>query len=111
MKRKVEIDGRTLTLENNALLPRRYRHAFGRDIVVDMQAMVQAYKKDPSSVNMEVLEDVTWLMLKEAGEPVGENPEQWLAGIDDVFAVYTAAETVLGLWIEGRKTTSVPKKK
>jgi len=111
MKRIIEIDGKELTLENNALLPRRYRHTFGRDIVVDMQAMAAAYKKDHTSVNMEVLEDITWLMLKEGGEQVGENPEQWLAGIDDTFAVYTAAETVLGLWVEGRKTTSVSKKK
>ena len=50
-------------------------------------------------------------MLKAGGEQVGENPEEWLASLDDTFAVYEIIEDVVGLWVEGRKTTSRPKKK
>lgn len=111
MKKQVILCGKTCTLENNALLPRRYRNQFGRDLIVDMQAMATNYKKDPSSFNGEVLENVTWLMLKEAGEDVGENPEEWLATLDNAFAVYEISGDVMGLWSKGRETTSRPKKK
>ena len=111
MKKQVKLCGKTCTLENNALLPRRYRNQFGRDLIIDMQAMVNNYQKDPSAFNPEVLENITWLMLKEAGEPVGENPEEWLAGIDDAFALYEVIGDVVELWGKGRETTSRHKKK
>lgn len=111
MKKKVNIDGKTYTIENNALLPRRYRHTFGRDLMIDMQRMVDTYRKAPEECSTEVLENITWLMLKEAGEQVGETPEDWLATIESPFAVYEAIEDVVDLWGKGREVTSRPKKK
>ena len=111
MTKTVSMSGKEDTIENNALLPRQYRHQFGRDLIVDMQKLADAYKKDPYEINTEVLENISWLMLKAGGEQVGENPEEWLAGLDDTFAVYEIIEDVVGLWVEGRKTTSRPKKK
>lgn len=111
MKKTVMLNGKECVLENNALLPRRYRNQFGRDLIVDMQTMMDAYKKDKSAFNTEVLENITWLMLKAGGENVGENPEEWLAGMDNVFAVYEVIGDVVELWGKGRETTSRPKKK
>ena len=128
MKKKVTLCGKACTLENNALLPRRYRNQFGRDLIVDMKTMVDAYQKDRANFNTEVLEmdayqkdranfntevleNISWLMLKEAGEQVGENPEEWLASLDDTFAVYEIIGDVVELWGKGRETTSKPKKK
>jgi hypothetical protein len=50
-------------------------------------------------------------MFKTAGEDVGENPEEWLSGIDDMFSVYTIIPDVVELWTENNKTTSIPAKK
>ena len=111
MKKTVTLCGKSCTLENNALLPRRYRNQFGRDLIVDMQTMVDAYRSDKSKFSTETLENITWLMLKESGEAVGENPEEWLAGLDDAFAVYEVIGDVVELWGKGRETTSKPKKK
>lgn len=111
MQRKVEFMGHEVTLENNALLPRMYRHKFGRDLIVDMQKLVNGYQKDPDNLNTEVLENIAWLMLKTGGEPVGDTPEEWLAGLDDPFAVYEIIGDVIDLWAAGRVTTSKVKKK
>lgn len=111
MKRTVTMSGKEYTIENNALLPRQYRHLFGRDLLVDMQRLADAYSKDVYEVNTEVLENIAWLMLKAGGESVGETPEDWLVGLDDTFAIYEIIEDVVDLWVEGRKTTSKPKKK
>lgn len=111
MKKTINFLGKPCTIENNALLPRKYRHTFGRDLIVDMDNIRKAYAKDPATCNTEVLENITWLMLKEGGEDVGDNVEDWLASIDDIVAVYQAEGEVVQLWADGRKTTSVPKKK
>lgn len=110
MKKTVTLCGNPVTLVNNALLPRRYRNRFGQDLLVDMQEMVDAYK-EKKDFKPEVLENITWLMLKEGGEQVGETPEEWLAGLDDPFCIYEIMGDVVALWNAGRKTTSVPKKK
>lgn len=36
MKKTISFNGREMVIENNALLPRIYRHTFGRDLIVDM---------------------------------------------------------------------------
>lgn len=112
MKKTIMLDGREMTIENNALLPRKYRHMFGRDLVVDMDSLVAGFReKDSEHINFGILEDITWLMLKAGGEDVGESVEEWLEGIDDPFAVYAIAGDVFTLWADGQKTTSHPKKK
>ena len=111
MRKTVMINGQELAIETNALLPRQYRNQFGRDLIVDMQAMVDTYKNDKAGFSTEVLENITWLMMKEAGEDVGETPEEWLAGLDDAFAIYEVIGDVVELWGRGRQTTSKPKKK
>ena len=111
MKKQIKLDGKDVTIASNALLPRQYRAVFGRDLIVDMRKLAEGYQKDPDAVNMEVLENVTWLMLKAGGEAVPDTVEAWLGSIDDSLAVYMAMNDVLGLWLTTQQTTSRPKKK
>jgi len=111
MKKTIMLDGQEKTIESNALLPRIYRKEFGRDLISDMKRMAEQAKNDPNDVSTEALENVTWLMLKAAGNDVGESVEEWLATLDDSFAVYYASGDVISLWLDSQKTTSKPKKK
>ena len=110
MDKKVQVQGREMTLRANALLPRKYRHMFERDMIADMRKLIDDYQKK-NEVNYDVLEDLTWLMFREAGEDVGSSPEEWLQTIDDVFEVYMLLPDVCALWIKNQKTTAAPKKK
>lgn len=111
MRKEITLCGKKQTIEANALLPRQYRKEFGRDLIVDMRKLAEGYKQNPDEVNTEVLENITWLMLRAGGSDVPDTVEAWLAGIDDTFAVYTVTDDVLGLWLNSQKTTSKPKKK
>lgn len=111
MKKTIMLEGREQTIESNALLPRKYRKIFGRDLIVDMRRMVDAYKNDPDSADTEVLENITWLMLKAGGNDVPDSVEEWLATLEDAFAAYSVVGDVVDLWAGSMKTTSVPKKK
>lgn len=111
MKRTVTFCGREMTLESNALLPRQYRHMFGRDLIVDMKQMVREHKEGAEVINVEPLENITWLMFRAAGEDVGESVEDWLGSIDDSMAIYSIINDVVDLWMASQKTTALPKKK
>ena len=100
-----------MTIESNALLPRLYRKEFGRDLMMDMRKLSDRYQADPDNIDTEVLENVTWLMLKAGGNDVGSSVEEWLGGLDDILTVYLAMPEVVDLWVGSQKTTSKPKKK
>lgn len=111
MKKQFTLEGRQVTAVCNALLPRLYRFHFGTDILMDLSKFHQSYKKDPQTVDSTSLENLTWLMLKEGGEDVGETPEDWLRSIDDPSSIYELACEVLQLWRQSQQTTVSPKKK
>ena len=128
MKKKVNISGKVYTMKASALMPRIYRFHFGRDLVADMNNLSKSYakavetldndateeeKRDAqlSVTDLTVFENVAWIMLKLGGEEVGENPEEWLDGLDGVFSVYEALPIILEMWGTSQQTTSVPKKK
>lgn len=111
MKKTINIGGKDFSMECNALLPRIYRKEFGRDVMTEMRKMSERSQKDPEDIDTEVLENITWLMLKAAGNDVGESVDEWLATLDDVMAVYMAMPEVIDLWVNSQKTTSKPKKK
>lgn len=110
MIKRITIDGKERKLCNNALLPRRFRNQFGKDLIIEMEKIAKTAKEDPQAVNFEVLENLTWLMLKEAGEDVGEQPEEWLASIDDLLGFYKIMPEVAAFWQSGTTTTATPKK-
>lgn len=134
MKKTITLEGKELTLESNALLPRHYRRIFGRDMLRDMNRLMRDLRKDLKdlknvedpeireemleNIDLEVVENVTWLMLKIAKDENGNrindvknSPEEWLESLDESMAVYFVMGDVIDLWMQGQKTTSKPKKK
>lgn len=113
IEKKITIDGREWTIRSSGLLPKLYRVHFGKDLVVDMQTLMKAAKKNEGLdvMDLTIFERVAWIMLKYAGEDVGASPDEWLEGLDGAFSVYEALPSILELWNQENKTTSVPRKK
>ena len=134
MKKIITVEGKELTLESNALLPRHYRRIFGKDLLRDMNRIIRGLKVDLKdikntvdpeireaileNIDLEAIENITWLMLKVAKDEngnkvndVGNSPEEWLESLDESMAVYFLMGDVIDLWLRGQKTTSRPKKK
>lgn len=115
----------TRKMKASALLPRMYRFKFGHDLVQDLNKLANSYNKalkglkpgateeerneaQFSVTDLTVFENVAWLMMKHAGEDVGENPDEWLERVPRMFSVYEVMPTVLELWSANQKTTSTP---
>lgn len=126
MIKTVNIDGKAYRMRASALTPRLYRAFFKRDMIRDMQNLLNAYNKlltlpedatdeEKNEANLvildylEVFENVAWLFCKEGGESVGNSPEEWLDSIEGMFSIYEAMPTIIELWIDNQETTSKPK--
>lgn len=126
MIKTVTIDGKAYRMRASALTPRLYRAFFKRDMIRDMQNLLNAYNKlltlpedatdeEKNEANLvildylEVFENVAWIFCKEGGESVGNSPEEWLDSIEGMFSIYEAMPTIIELWIDNQETTSIPK--
>lgn len=118
----IEINGKKLRIASNALLPRLYRYHFGRDLVVDMRKFGKAYVQvgtDESGkpiyeiadeADTSILENVSWLMLRQGGEDVPDTIEAWLEETD-MFDLYEIEHACLSLWQKSERQTATLKKK
>ena len=128
MTRTVNIGGKEVRMRASALIPRLYRVQFGRDMILDMRQLLKSYNKAVKSLGKDVTEEqrqaaqlsmmdltifenVAYMMIKHAGEDVPPTPDEWLDSIDGIFSIYNVMPTILELWGENQKTTSIPKKK
>ena len=129
------IDGEERRMDANALLPRQYRKQFGRDLIVDMKKLLggiqltadalERSRTDPDGlaadlladpdaldgIDLSVVENLAWLMLKAGGEDVGDSVEDWLVSLEDSMTIYHLMPDVIELWVNSQKTTSQTKKK
>ena len=117
MLKTILLDGKPINMRASALTPKLYRYYFGHDIIQDMAALSKAWEKkkeenkDFTIDDLTVFERVAWLFAKQAGNDVGEDPDQWLDSLDGVFSVYSVLPQLLDLWGANLQTTATPKKK
>ena len=122
----LKIDDRDVGFKATALTPRIYRHKMGRDMVQDMNKLSRAYNKvlslpkdaseeekmdaQLSALDLEIFENVAWVMAKQYDRGIEDTPENWLDTFK-MFSIYEILPHILNLWGLNNKTTSVPKKK
>ena len=125
MIKTVNIEGVEHRMAASAILPRQYRAHFGKDLIVEMtkaamdraraanKPLTEVSENDvrPEDLDLTVFENLGWLMLRNAGEDVGESPEEWLQTLNDPFTVYYLIGDITELWQKNNKTTATPKKK
>ena len=126
MKKVINVGGKELRMRASALIPRLYRYQFKRDMIQDMNRLRQNYNRCLEAkenateeerneamldvIDLEIFENVAWLFMKNAGEDVGNSPDEWLDSFEGVFDVYEIMPDVLELWGEDQIQTSSLKK-
>ena len=125
MIKTVIIEGVERRMASSAILVRQYRAHFGKDLMMEMTKATRARLKaenrsfedirkedmEVEDLDFTVYENLGWLMLRNAGEDVGNSPEEWLQTLDSPLTIYRLIKDINELWNAGNKTTSVPKKK
>lgn len=126
MDKIIKIDGKEVGFRATALTPRLYRHKIGRDIIRDLNKLKRAYEKAAalpetatdeeredaqlSSIDLEIFENVSFIMARQYDTSLPNTPEEWLDGFK-TFSIYEILPSVLELWAMNEKQTAKPKKK
>ena len=127
MEKTISVGGKEFRMRASALIPRLYRYKFRRDMITDMKQLEKDFKKavnlpedatedeildaQLTVLDLTIFENVAWLMVKNAGEDIPDDPDEWLDTIDGVFSVYEVLPQMLDIWEGNLATTSAPRKK
>ena len=122
MEKTIIVDGKEVKLKTNAGLLRKYRKIYGRDLITDMDYIMDALSKAvESNVKDEILfstlpvgvldifEDLAYAMNKYGDPSIPDNIDDWLEGFE-TFDIYTIFPHIIDLWNMDNQTTSEVKK-
>ena len=114
IKKEIEIDGKLVPFRASATVPRLYRAYFQRDIFRDMSQLEKTMgKADESDIplnDLEMFENIAYIMAKHADPTQPDTPEEWLDQFD-TFSIYVVLPKILELWNLDNKTMVESKKK
>lgn len=118
IKKEIEIDGKWVPFRASATVPRLYRAYFQRDIFRDMYQLEKAMGKADESEeesdiplnDLEMFENIAYIMAKHADPTQPDTPEEWLDQFD-TFSIYVVLPKILELWNLDNRTMVESKKK
>ncbi len=114
--KKIEIDGQEVAFKASAAIPRIYRLKFQRDIYKDLRSLEKSIgDEDPENsnldlFNLEMFENIAFVMAKHAEPSIPDNPEEWLDGFN-TFSIYQVLPQLIELWGLNVNTDVEAKKK
>lgn len=126
LTKNIEIDGKDVVFAASAAIPRIYRIQFKRDIFQDMAKIEKSVKKsqdkqkenqvsesDIPIEDLEMFENVAFVMAKHAAQKKGQdfpnNVYDWLDQFN-TFSIYTILPEIVKLWNLNEQTQVGPKK-
>ena len=116
ISKTIEIDGKQVEFKASAAIPRLYRIKFRRDIMQDIQKLKSSYVKNQTeekqfeNVDLEMFENVAYIMAKHANPDIPGTIEEWLEEFN-VFSIYQVMPVILELWCLNEETQIESKKK
>ena len=127
LTKNIEIDGKDVVFAASAAIPRIYRIQFKRDIFQDMAKNEKSVKKsqdkqkekqvsesDIPIEDLEMFENVAFVMAKHAAQKKGQdfpdNVYDWLDQFN-TFSIYTILPEIVKLWNLNQQTQVESKKK
>ena len=113
MEEKITIGDKEIMMRANANTPRKYREAFGRDLLVDLTVLLKHIDRASGQLvgdfDFSTVENLAFTMAKQYDPSIG-GIDEWLEQFDGIDDVYIAMPQIFGLWEKSKKTTSEPKK-
>jgi hypothetical protein len=113
MEKVIKIDGNDVMFKATAATLRIYRMKFRRDLMLDLSRMAEKINKKKSEIeisDLEIFENVAYIMAKQADSTIPETPEEWLDGFN-TFAIRDILPGIMELWRENMQTVGESKKK
>ncbi len=101
LEKTVKVGDKEVTFRSSAAIPRLYRIKFKRDIFRDLTKLEQSYKdkgsKDFEIADLEIFENVAYIMALHADPNIPKTIEDWLDQFE-MFSIYQILPEILELW-------------
>lgn len=114
IEKRIKIDGQQVPFRASAAIPRLYRSRFGRDIFRDLMKLGKALTSGNAGEltidDLEMFENVGYVMAKHADPGQPDTPEEWLDQFN-TFSIYEVLPQLLELWHLNISTGVAAKKK
>lgn len=116
ISKTLEIDGQPVDFRASAAVPRLYRFKFRRDIMQDLNKLKTAFvknqneEKDFEAIDLEVFENVAYIMARHADQTIPDTPDEWLERFN-MFSIYEVLPEILNLWCLNEESFVESKKK
>lgn len=121
MDKTINIEGREIKFRATARTPRLYRMITNRDMIKDMNNLMQAFQKTTANnenalsqlttEHLMIFEDSAYVMARHANPDMPEkSADDWLDTFE-MFDIYSIFPELIELWIQNTATTAIPKKK
>ena len=100
----VTIDDQAVEFKASAATPRMYRIKFRRDIIQDISKLKKAYAENQTNseefaiADLEIFENVAYIMAKQANPAIENTIEEWLDQFN-MFSIYQVLPEILMLWM------------
>ncbi len=114
-EKTINISGIDVKFRASAAIPRMYRVKYGRDIMKDLNKLQDSFERNSESGesipidNLELFEDVAYIMAVHADPTIPGTVEGWL-DLFDMFSIYEVLPQILDLWKVNMITTAESKK-
>lgn len=115
IKREIEICGKKIPFRSSATIPRLYRAKFRRDIFKDLSKLESSYTgkqaegKEFQIEDLEIFENVAYIMAYHADNTIPSTIEEWLDQFE-MFSIYEVLPQILELWGDNMQTEITAKK-
>lgn len=115
LNKTIDIDGVAVEFKASAATPRIYRIKVGRDIIQDIGKLKKAYAENQvegsefAIADLEIFENVAYIMAKQANPSIENSVEEWLDNFN-MFSIYQVLPEILALWMLNEQTQVDAKK-
>ena len=112
MEKTIKIGTQEVTLKATANTPKRYRHEFNADLLLELNKIYKSTDRKTGVIaegtDLSVIENLAYIMAKQADPAIGTQ-DDWLDQFEPLD-IYEAMREIMSIWTASTTTTATSKK-
>lgn len=112
MEKTITIGNYEVPMKATANTPKRYRHEFNADLLLELQKIYKSTDKKTGVIadgtDLSVIENLAYIMAKQANPEIGTQ-DDWLDQFEPLD-IYSSMRDIIGVWTASTQTLATAKK-
>ena len=112
MEKTIKIGTQEVTLKATANTPKRYRHEFNADLLLELNKIYKSTDRKTGVIaegtDLSVIENLAYIMAKQANPEI-TSQDDWLDQFEPLD-IYSSMREIIGFWTASTQTITTSKK-